>query len=225
VAINGLKKCCIIAFYNAMSITLVIVGFTVLISLYAFRNPVVLQRLILNPYVAVRRNEYYRFLSSGFIHKDHMHLIFNMLSMYFFGGVVEQQFNLIFGSRGDLYFVLLYVLGIIVSDIPSFMKHKDNPGYNSLGASGGVASVIFTFILLRPLDKICLYFALCFEGFILGALYLVFSYFQGRKANDNINHDAHLFGALFGLVFIAVLYPQAIPEFFEQVSNWKWFNN
>ncbi|MGC3944935.1 MAG: rhomboid family intramembrane serine protease [Chryseolinea sp.] len=207
-----------------MSISLVIVGFTVLISLYAFRNPAVLQKLILNPYVAIRRKEYYRFLSSGFVHKDHMHLIFNMLSMYFFGGVVEQQFNFIFGSRGDLYFILLYVLGIIVSDIPSFMKHKDNPGYNSLGASGGVASVIFAFILLRPLDKICLYFALCFEGFILGALYLVFSYYQGRKANDNINHDAHLFGALFGLVFISVLHPQAIPEFFEQVSHWKWFN-
>ncbi|MEJ1238537.1 rhomboid family intramembrane serine protease [Chryseolinea sp. T2] len=208
-----------------MSITLIIVGFTVLVSMYAFQKPAVLKRLILNPYVVTHRKEYYRFLTSGFIHKDHMHLIFNMLSMYFFGGVVEKQFNYIFASRGDLYFILLYVLGIIISDVPSFLKHKDNPGYNSLGASGGVASVIFAFILLRPLDKICLYFALCFEGFILGALYLVFSYYQGRKANDNVNHDAHLFGALFGLLFIAVLHPQAIPEFFEQVSHWSWFKD
>ena len=207
-----------------MSITLFIVVFTVAVSLYAFRNPAVLHRLILNPYVANSRGEYYRFITSGFIHKDHMHLIFNMLSMYFFGGVVEQQFDYIFDGGGSLYFILLYILGIIVSDIPSFMKHRNNPGYNSLGASGGVASIIFAFILLRPLDKICLYFAFCLEGFILGTLYILFSWYQGRKANDNINHDAHLFGALFGLIFIAVLHPQAIPEFFEQVRNWKWFN-
>jgi len=204
-----------------MSITYIIIGFTVLISLYAMSNPSVIKRLILNPYVAAHRKEYYRFISSGFVHKDHMHLIFNMLSLYFFGGAVERQFSYIFASRGDLYFILLYVLGIIVSDLPSFFKHKDNPAYNSLGASGGVASIIFAFILLRPLDKICLYFALCIEGFILGALYLIFSYYRGRKANDNINHDAHLFGALFGLLFMAVLYPQAIPEFFEQISRWK----
>jgi membrane associated rhomboid family serine protease len=208
-----------------MSITYIIIIFTVLISLYAFRNQTVLQRLILNPYVVAHRKEYYRFISSGFVHKDHMHLIFNMLSLYFFGAVIEQEFNMIFGGRGDLYFILLYVLGIVVSDIPSFLKHKDNPGYNSLGASGGVASIIFAFILLRPLDKIYLYFAIGVEGFILGALYLIFSYYQGRKANDNINHDAHLFGALFGLVFIAVLHPQSIPEFFEQISRWKPFGN
>lgn len=208
-----------------MSITNIIVGFTVLISLYAMRNQAILARLILNPYVVTQRKEYYRFITSGFIHKDHFHLIFNMLSLYFFGGVVERQFNVIFSTRGDLYYIMLYVLGIIVSDVPSFIKHKDNPGYNSLGASGGVASIIFAFILLRPLDKICLYFAICLEGFILGALYLVFSYYQGRKANDNINHDAHLFGALFGLLFIAVLHPQSIPEFFEQVSRWRPFGN
>jgi membrane associated rhomboid family serine protease len=208
-----------------MPITYIIIGFTVLISLYSFRNPAVLQRLILNPYVAAHRKEYYRFITSGFVHKDHMHLIFNMISLYFFGAVIEQEFNMIFSGRGDLYFILLYVLGIIVSDVPSFLKHKDNPGYNSLGASGGVASIIFAFILLRPLDKIYLYFAIGIEGFILGTLYLIFSYYQGRKANDNINHDAHLFGALFGLVFIAVLYPQAIPQFFEQISNWKPFGN
>jgi len=205
-----------------MSITYIIIGFTVAISLYAFQNQVVMRRLILNPFVVAHRNEYFRFITSGFIHKDHMHLLFNMLSLYFFGGVVEQQFNLLFDSRADLYFILLYVLGIIVSDFPSFMKHKNNPAYNSLGASGGVSSVIFAFIILRPLDDICLYFYLCVDGFILGTLYLIFSYYQGRKANDNINHDAHLFGALFGLLFITIIHPQAIPEFFEQVSHWQW---
>ena len=138
--------------------------------------------------------------------------------------MIERQFGMIFGSRGDLYYIMLYVLGIIVSDVPSFIKHKENPRYNSLGASGGVASIIFAFMLLRPLDKIYLYFAIGIPGFILGPLYLIFSYYQGRKANDNINHDAHLFGALFGLLFMAVLHPQAIPEFFEQISHWELFN-
>jgi membrane associated rhomboid family serine protease len=207
-----------------MPITYVIIGFTVVISLYAMKNQAVLQRLIFNPYVVAHRKEYYRFISSGFIHNDHMHLIFNMLSLYFFGAVIERQFGMIFGPRGDLYYIMLYGLGIIVSDIPSFIKHKENPRYNSLGASGGVASIIFAFMLLRPLDKIYLYFAIGIPGFILGPLYLIFSYYQGRKANDNINHDAHLFGALFGLLFMAVLYPQAIPEFFEQISHWKLFN-
>lgn len=207
-----------------MSITYIIIGFTVAISFYAFSNQAVIRRLILNPYVVAQRKEYFRFVTSGFIHRDHMHLIFNMLSLYFFGAAVEHQFQMIFGSRAELYFILLYVLGIVVSDIPSFIKHRGNPGYNSLGASGGVASVIFCFILLRPLDKICLYFFVCISGFILGTLYLIFSYYQGRKANDNINHDAHLFGALFGLLFMGAMHPQAIPEFFEQVGQWSLFD-
>lgn len=208
----------------SITITYVIIGFTTLISFIAFRDPRTVQRLILNPYVVQQRNEYYRFLTSGFIHRDHVHLLFNMLSLYFFGGAVEYYFESIFGSKGNLYYILLYVLGIIASDIPSFMKHRNNPGYNSLGASGGVASVIFVFILLRPLDDICLYFALCLPGFILGGAYLIFSYYQGRKANDNINHDAHLFGALFGLIFITVLHPRAISEFFVQIMQYRPFD-
>ena len=104
------------------------------------------------------------------------------------------------------------------------VKNKHNPGFNSLGASGGVAAVIFASIILLPLQDICLYFAICMPGFILGTLYLVFSYYQGRKSNDGINHDAHLYGALFGLVFCAVLYPPSIPMFIEQVSSWRFFN-
>ncbi len=179
--------------------------------------------LIMNPYVATQRKQYYRLLTSGFIHRDHTHLLWNMLSLFFFGGVIERVFHEIFSNRGGVYYILLYSVGVIVSDIPTLFKNKNNPGYNSLGASGGVASVIFASIILLPLQDICIYFALCMPGFILGTLYLVFSYYQGRKANDGINHDAHLYGALFGLVFCAVLYPSSIPEFIEQVSNWRYF--
>jgi membrane associated rhomboid family serine protease len=205
-------------------ITYIIIGFTALISLYAFNKPEVMKKLIMNPYVTNQRREYYRFLTSGFIHKDHMHLIMNMLSLYFFGRVIEVMFGRIFSGFGSAFYIVLYVAAIVVSEFPTFFKHKDNPGYNSLGASGGVAAVIFVSILLLPLQDICLYFALCIPGFILGTLYLIYSYYQGRKANDGINHDAHLYGALFGLVFCAVLYPKSIPNFFEQIMNWRFFN-
>ncbi|MBT1703365.1 rhomboid family intramembrane serine protease [Fulvivirgaceae bacterium PWU20] len=207
-----------------MYITYIIIGVTVVISFAAWKQPRLMSNFILNPYAAHHKNEYYRFITSGFIHKDHMHLLFNMFSLYFFGIAVETVFGYIFGDKGWLYFILLYILAIVVSDIPTFAKHKNNPRYNSLGASGGVSAIIFGFIIFQPLSDICLYFALCLPGFILGTLYIIFSWYQGRKANDNINHDAHLYGALFGLLFCIVMYPSSIPRFIEQIKNWEVLN-
>lgn len=179
---------------------------------------------MMNPYMISSRKQYYRFLTSGFIHKDHMHLLMNMFSFYFFGGAIELVFKILFGDVGGFYFIFLYLCSIVVSDMPTFLKHRNDPGYNSLGASGGVAAVIFAFIILLPLEKICLYYALCMPGFILGTLYLVYSYYQGRKGNDGINHDAHLYGALFGLLFCILLYPDSVPNFIRQVMSWRLFD-
>lgn len=206
-----------------MAITYLIIGFTVLISFFAFNNATAISRMIMNPYLVNTRGEYYRFLTSGFIHKDHMHLLFNMFSFYFFGLNVENEFKHVFHGFGSVYFILLYIIAIVVSDLPTYFKQRHNPGYNSLGASGGVAAVIFASIILHPLDNICIYF-FCAPGFILGTLYLVFSFYMGRKSNDNINHDAHLYGALFGLLFCAVLYPSSIPRCIEEISSWRYFN-
>lgn len=207
-----------------MYITYIIIGITTVISFYAFQNPAVLSSLIMNPYYTRGHKQYYRFVTSGFIHKDHMHLLWNMLSFYFFGMAIERQFAAMFGQAGGLYFIALYILAIVVSDVPTYLKHKNNPGYNSLGASGGVSAVIFAFIIFQPLSDICLYFALCLPGFILGALYILFSWYQGRKSNDNINHDAHLYGALFGLIFCIVVAPASIGHFFEQIQTWRLFD-
>jgi membrane associated rhomboid family serine protease len=201
-------------------ITYAIIGFTCLLSFYAFNRPQVMADLMMTPYLIRQRQQYFRFVSSGFIHNGTSHLLLNMFSFYFFGGSVEIMFKILFGTRGSLYFILLYLLGIIVSDLPTYFKQKNNPSYHALGASGGVASVIFASILLRPLSDICLYAILCLHGFILGTAYLAFSYYQGRKANDNINHDAHLYGALFGLVFLAVLYPKSLLLFSEYIKEW-----
>jgi membrane associated rhomboid family serine protease len=148
-----------------------------------------------------------------------------MFSLYFFGMAMETVFTSLFGMLGYVYYIALYILGIVVSDIPTFFKQRNNPHYNALGASGGVASVIFAFIIFLPLENICIFIALCLPGFIMGTAYLIFSWYQGKKDGDNINHDAHLYGALFGLVFSIVVYPPVVKGFFEQIVQWRGFGS
>lgn len=179
--------------------------------------------LTMNPYMITKRGQYYRLITSGFIHGDHLHLIFNMFSFYFFGTQLENIFQYIFGGLGSVYFILLYVLAIIVSDIPTLIKYQNNHAYNSLGASGAVSAVIFACILFQPLQKIYIYGVLGVPGFILGAVYLIYSYQSAKRSKDRINHDAHLYGALFGLVFCIVLYPDSIRIFIEQMKEWRLF--
>lgn len=206
-----------------MPITYILIGATVVVSMLAFNRPTMFAEFMMNPYKVRTRGQYYRFLTSGFIHQDHMHLILNMFSFYFFGPIIENIFAIIFGGWGSIYYVALYFLAIVVSDVPSYLKNKNNPGYNSLGASGGVAAVIFASIVFQPVQKICLFIAICLPGFILGTAYVIYSYFQGRKANDNINHDAHLYGAVFGFIFCIVMYPPSITIFFSEIMKWKMF--
>lgn len=204
------------------TITLAIIVITSAVSLYAMNQREVLSRFMMNPYMVTNRGQYYRLFTSGLIHADIAHLFFNMFSLYFFGINLEYIFNIIFGSAGPFYFIGLYVLGIIVSDLPTLLKHKNNPGYNSLGASGAVSAVIFACILFDPLADLLIYF-IPVKGFIFAALYLVYSYISAKRSRDGINHDAHLYGALFGILFCIVLYPHSMRIFIEQISAWKLF--
>lgn len=203
-----------------MFITYVIMAITVGVSFYAWNQPAVLAGFMMNPYRIYHHREYYRFITSGFIHNDHVHLLFNMVSLYFFGRSTEILFKYVFGEAGPTYFIALYVLAMIVSDLPTFIKHRNHVYYNSLGASGAVSAVIFATILISPLAEVCL-FVICLPGFLMGLLFIVYSYYQGRRSGDNINHDAHLYGALFGLLFCVVLYPDSIPAFIDQVAQWR----
>lgn len=206
-----------------MSITLILVIITSAISIYAFNNYGLMDKLLLNPYRVTRKNEYYRFVTSGFVHADFGHLIFNMLSLWFVGEGIERLFAFLFGASGTFYYLLLYILGIIVADIPTFLKHRKNANYNSLGASGGVAAVLFAAILYSPLMQVCLYFFICMPGFIFGLLFLGYSYIEGRRGTSYVNHSAHMYGAIFGMLFMAVVYPGSVPGFFEQVLSWRLF--
>ncbi|GAB3507255.1 rhomboid family intramembrane serine protease [Spirosoma knui] len=207
-----------------MSVTLIIILITVGISLWAWNDYAVMDRWIMNPYRVANRGEYYRLLTSGFLHADWSHLLFNMLSLYFFGGFIEQVFGLLFGASGAIYLIGFYLVGIIVSDIPTFLKYRNSPNYNSLGASGGVSAILFAAIFFAPLQKIALLFIpIGIPGFIFGGLYLAYSYYEARRGYGTINHDAHFYGALFGILFMIVVYPPVLPQFIEQISEWRLF--
>lgn len=208
-----------------MSVTIILIILTVAVSWYAFQNDQLTHRWIFHPYSVQVNNEWHRFITSGFLHADFTHLFFNMLALYFFGRVVEYVFMATFGDAiGIALYLFIYIGGIIVSDIPTYLKHRDNPAYRALGASGGVSAVIFSSILFNPISDICLYFFICLPGFILGLLYLIYSYYKGRQGADAINHDAHFYGAVYGIVVSLILIPRAGPNFVEQLFQWQGFS-
>jgi membrane associated rhomboid family serine protease len=206
-----------------MSLTIILIIITCGISYYALNNYSLMEKLILNPSKVTKKNEYYRFITSGFVHADYGHLIFNMLTLWFVGEGIERLFAALFGVNGTYYFLILYILGIVASDIPTFLKNKHNSNYNSLGASGGVAAVLFAAILYAPLMDIYLYFFIQLKAFIFGILFLGYSFYSDRKGGGYINHSAHMYGALFGMVFMAVVYPPAVPNFISQIMSWRLF--
>jgi membrane associated rhomboid family serine protease len=178
---------------------------------------------LFHPYSISKRKEIYRFITSGFVHQDYIHLLFNMLTFYFFGDAIEQVFRYYFGFFGTLYFLVLYFMGMIVADIPTFIKYRNSPEYNSLGASGAVSAVVFSSILFNPTARLCLYFAICVPGFIFGIVYLIYSYYQGKKMSGQVNHDAHFYGALFGIVFSILIKPSVVPGFISQIMSFRLF--
>ena len=197
-----------------MSLTLLFVAITVGLSLYAWNNESVFHRWMMNPYSVSHYKEYWRFITSGFIHADWGHLIFNMFALYTFGEILEM-------TIGPAFFLPLYLLGIVISDIPTYLNNRNNVNYNSLGASGGVSAVVFAGIIFYPLAKIYIFFIpIGIPGFIFGALYLFYSYYETRRGGSYVNHSAHLWGALFGIMYVIALFPQALPSFVEQIKEW-----
>lgn len=200
-----------------MSVTILLVLITVLISVLTFRDTALRERFIFNPYIIHERRQYYRFISSGLIHADWVHLLVNMFVLYTFGQIVEGDYNDVFQERGTYYYLLLYFGGMVFSIVPTFSKHKNDPGYNALGASGAVSAVVFAFILFHPMEKLYLYGVLGLPGILFGVLYLGYCYYAGRKAKDHINHDAHFWGALVGVLFTIVMKPEVVQVFIDQL--------
>jgi membrane associated rhomboid family serine protease len=203
-----------------ISITLIIIIVTVLISLSGFSKPEFLYKAIFYPFQIKRNKEYFRFLTSGFIHADWLHLIVNMYVLYGFGRLVEVYLSFYFGVMSKLIYLLLYLSAIIISSLSTYFKQQDNAHYTSLGASGAVSAIVFATILFNPMGKIALIFIpIGIPGIVLGGLYLIYSYIMGQRSSDRINHEAHFYGAVYGMLFMVVLKPQLITLFFQQITN------
>ena len=188
-----------------LNTTTIIIIITAIVSIGGFSSPKIIDYLIFYPPAVTRRNQWYRFITCGFIHADYGHLIFNMLSLYFFGDNVETIFKLLFNESGTLLYVLLYVSALVVSLLPTYFKHKNSHHYRSLGASGAVSAVIFAGLVLVPSSEVFIFFIpIPIPGFIFAPLYLLLSFWMERKGNDNINHSAHIWGAIYGAAFVFV---------------------
>jgi|SRR6185503_13908081 len=198
-----------------------IFAFTIATSVWAFYNDNIYENLILHPYSVSRGRRVYALITSGFIHADVMHLGFNMMSYFFFAFQLEAgNKELGFTGLGHWQFGVLYFVSLILSDVPSVYKHRNDSWYHSLGASGAVSAVIFSFIMFSPLAGMGLIIlpGVSIPAVLFGALYLFYCNYASKHAKDNINHDAHFFGALSGLLITVVLYPHSVHDFIEKVS-------
>ena len=186
--------------------------FTLVTSIYAFNDESLMAKFMLHPYSVYRKSNIYTLLTSGLIHGSWMHLAFNMFTFFFFAFQLE-------ATIGSWRFALVYFVGLILSDIPSVIKHKNDMFYHSLGASGAISAVLFSYILFYPLTTLMIFpLPIPIWAALFGVLYLVYSYYMSKSSRDNINHDAHLFGAITGIIVTILLVPGIVPHFIQAIT-------
>ena len=194
------------------TVTLIII--TVAISLLALSNQTVMNRLIFWP-PAMQRGQYDRFITYGFVHADATHLLFNMITLFFFGNIIESFYRQFFYDMG---FVLFYLGGLIAAILPSYLKHRHDIHWASSGASGAVSAVLFAYILFQPWKLIFVFF-IPVPAIIFAILYVAYSIWSGKQGNTNINHSAHLWGAAYGVIITILLEPKVLPQFLNQLTQ------
>ena len=195
-------------------LTLILIAVTVVVSWLAFERPPLLQRLILWPPAIDRNKQYDRLLTHGFIHADWSHLLFNMITLFFFGRVVEAEMAQHIGPVG---YVLFYLSAIVVAILPTYMQHRHDARYSSLGASGGVSAVLFASIMLDPWMWIMV--PLPVPGFLYAIGYVAYSFWKDRQGGGNVNHSAHLSGAAYGVMFMLLMEPGVLQSFLQALMN------
>jgi membrane associated rhomboid family serine protease len=181
------------------------------VSYLCFNNAELFRKLALIPYRTVKNNEWYRLITHGFVHADMTHLLVNMFTFWSFGTYIEKVFGYLgFGTWG---FLGLYFGGMIFASIYDLVKHHNDPYYVSIGASGAVSAILFSYILFDPWSKILLFAIIPVPGIIFGVVYLAYCQYMAKRAGDNINHNAHFYGAVYGFLFPALLNPSLIKAF------------
>jgi len=195
--------------------TLVLIICISLISAIAFSQREMMARLQFNAYKIYHRRQYYRVLTHAFVHANWEHLIVNMIVLYSFGTAVEKFFAYYFGMLGATYYLILFFGSVIFSTLYSLYKEKNNPYYNAVGASGAVSAILFAAIFFDPWNNIYFFGVLPIPGIIFGGLYLYYSYYMSTRKADNIGHDAHILGAIFGFILPILLKPALLIGFFN----------
>lgn len=206
--------------YFCCIITTGIIIACVAFSLVAFSNERVFEKYLFNAYAVTRYKQYYRIFTHAFLHGDYAHLGLNMYALYLFGSMLEEAFSIpeLFGDRGPFLYAALYLGGIIFSTLPDMAMHKNNSSYRSVGASGAVNAVVFSAILINPTMGMGIIFIPVFiPAWIFGILYLGYSWYMSRRGGDNIAHNAHFYGALFGFGFTVVLKPALFLYFLSEI--------
>lgn len=196
-------------------VTFFLIGITCLVSWMAFNNRKLMDRLILWPPAIDKHRQYDRLVTYGFIHGDFMHLLFNMITLFFFGQQIEQ---LMARVMGVWVYPLFYLSALVVSILPTYLKNQKNPNYLSLGASGAVSAVLFAFVLLAPWSTIGVMF-IPMPAIVFAVLYVGYSIWMDRRGGDRINHSAHLAGAAYGVLFMAIMEPRVLGIFLQQLGN------
>ena len=199
-----------------LTLSISIIVITCIVSFTSFNDEKRMGDLSMWPYLVKEKNQYYRFITSGFVHADFMHLGFNMFTLYFFGTFIESVFLQIFHSKA--YYLLFYALALVLSDVPTFLKNRNNPHYQTIGASGAVSAVVFATILFQPWAKIYVFF-FPLPAILYGVIYLGYTIYMSRREGTGINHDAHLWGAVFGIVFPLIFEPKIGLYFLDQLMH------
>lgn len=198
-----------------MLITLLIIAVTCIVSFVAFNNARLMDDLILWPPAIEKKKEYHRLVTYGLIHADFYHLLFNMITLFFFGRAMEPRFAAHLGSTG---FLLFYVGALVVSILPTFLANRHNPNYRSLGASGAVSAVLFAFILWMPWARMVV-FVIPMPAIVYAVLYVAYSIWMDRQGTDNVNHSAHLWGAAYGIAFTLIMQPDLLSHFLSELAR------
>lgn len=202
-----------------ISVTLIIIAITAIVSVIAFGNRQLFRRLAFNAYDIKHFKNHYRFVSYALIHADWMHLIVNMFVLYSFGRIVETYYLYYFGMKGIVYFLTLYIGATALSTLAAFGKYKEDYSYTAVGASGAVSAVVFASILFDPLSKLYIIpIPFGIPAIIFGVLYLIYSWYMSKRNVDNIGHDAHFWGALFGFLFTLALKPAIFTMFLDKLK-------
>lgn len=190
------------------TITFYLIAINTVVSLAAlYVYPGLIEKGYLKPSRVVKEHTWYELITSGFLHANLGHLFVNMFTLYFFGRVMEQVL-------GGEYFLGLYLTGLVVSAVPSVVKFRNDPNYATLGASGAVGAVLFAFIFLYPLENIYLFLIpVPIPAFVFAVVYLIYSMYESKQARGKVNHEAHLAGSLWGIVYLVIFVPKALDRF------------